>query len=138
MPSTAQASVLRRALASERVRYLLVGGWNTLFGYGVFVVLQETIGDDIGYLGVLLVAHVLSVLVAFAGYRWIVFRVTGNVLRDLMRFWSVYLTVFAVNLVALPFMVEVLGMPIVPSQGIFLVITIIASYLSHKHFSFRR
>lgn len=134
----AEESVLRRALASERVRYLLVGAWNTLFGYGVFVGLEAAFGDELHYLGVLVVAHVISVLVAFVGYRRLVFRVTGSVLRDLLRFWSVYLTVFAVNVVALPVLVEAGGLPVVLAQGIFLVLTVIASYVSHKHWSFRR
>jgi putative flippase GtrA len=138
MPSAVLPSPLLQLLASPRVRFLLVGGFNTVFGYALFVALQETLGETLHYLGVLLVAHVISTLVAFAGYRYIVFRVRGNVLVDLLRFWSLYAAVLAVNAVALPALVELGGVPVILAQGVFLVLTIIVSYVGHGRFSFRR
>jgi putative flippase GtrA len=125
-------------LTGERIRFVLVGAWNTLAGYAIFVALHEAFADDVGYLGVLLLAHVLSVLVAFAGYRYVVFKVRGNVLRDLMRFWSVYALVLALNVVVLPLLVEVGGLPAVPAQGLFVFVSALASYVGHKKFSFAR
>jgi len=40
--------------------------------------------------------------------------------------------------VALPLMVSALGMNVIVSQTVFVVVTVIASYIAHNRFSFRR
>jgi putative flippase GtrA len=132
---------MRKALAlanRKEVRYLLVGGWNTLFGWVVFVVLQLSVGAAIGYMAVLVISQVVGILNAYLGYRWLVFKVQGRWWLDFFRFSTVYWIVFGINIVALPLMVSVLGMNVIVSQTIFLVITIVASYVAHNRFSFRR
>ena len=132
---------MRRALAvanRKEVRYLLVGAWNTAFGWILFVVLQLTAGPTIGYMAVLVISQFLGIINAYLCYRWLVFRVQGNWWLDFFRFSTVYWIVFGINLAALPLMVSVLGMNVIVSQTIFLVITIIASYVAHNRFSFRR
>ena len=122
----------------KEVRYVLVGGWNTLFGWAVFVALQLTVGAAIGYMAVLVIAQVVSIINAYLCYRWLVFRVRGNWWLDFFRFSTVYWIVFALNIVALPLMVSVLGMNVIVSQTVFVVVTVIASYIAHNRFSFRR
>lgn len=123
---------------SRGVRFLLVGGFNTIFGYACFVGLQQTVGQRTHYLVVLLIAHVLSVLLAFVLYRILVFRVTGRILGDLWRFWSVYLVALAINLVALPLLVELGKLPVVLAQALVLVGTVCLSFVAHGRFSFHR
>jgi putative flippase GtrA len=120
------------------LRYLLVGAWNTVFGYGVFAALQLTLGDRVGYIILLAVAQVLGTLNAFIGYRTLVFRVEGDVLRDLGRFSTVYLGAFLVNLAALPLLVEVFGVPVLLAQAVVVAATVVASFFVHRGFSFRR
>ena len=122
----------------QGVRYLLVGIWNTIFGYSVFVVLELTVGHRIPYILLLAVSQVIGTLNAFFWYRWLVFRVSGHVWRDLARFSLVYAGAFAVNLVALPFLVEVFGMNVLVAQALVVGGTIVASFLLHRNFSFRR
>jgi putative flippase GtrA len=70
-------------------------------------------------------------------HRRFVFRVQGHVLRDLARFWTVYLTGAGINIVALAALVE-LGMGRIPAQVIIVACTTLLSYFVHRHFSFRR
>ena len=135
-----RARLMAAAARADRkeVRYLVVGGWNTLFGYLVFAVLQLTVGHVIGYMAVLVIAQVIGILNAYVLYRAFVFQVKGNWWFDLVRFSTVYWIVFGVNVIALPLMVSVLGMNVLVAQAIFLVVTVIASYFAHNHFSFRR
>jgi putative flippase GtrA len=125
-------------LADQRVRYLLVGGYNTVFGYGVFAALYLLIGDWAPYLALAFVANVVGVLNAFVAYRLLVFRVRGNLGRDLVRFSSVYLVAFVLNLALLPVAGEVIGLPTLLAQAVVLFVTAVISYLGHKNFSFRR
>jgi putative flippase GtrA len=67
-----------------------------------------------------------------------VFRVQGSWWLDFFRFSTVYWIVFALNIVALPLMVSALGMNVIVSQTVFVVVTVIASYIAHNRFSFRR
>lgn len=124
-------------LRSEHFRYLAVGGWNTAFAYAVFASLHLAF-PSLNYMVVLLLTHVVGTTNAFLTYRYIVFRVRGRFFIDLGRFVLVYLGAFAFNLVALPLLVEGLGLNVLFVQGAIIVVTVASSYLGHKYFSFRR
>ena len=120
------------------LRFLAVGVVNTAYGYAVFVALQLGLGDRLHYLGVLLVAHVISVLTAFVLYRRFVFHASGGpVLHELARFWSVYLVALLVNALVLLAAVEGLALPVLLAQALALVVTAAMSFLGHSRFSFR-
>ena len=127
-------------LADERVRFLVVGGINTVVGYLAFAALQLSVGHVIGYLGSLYGSYVLAVSLAFVLHRRFTFRVqgTGNRLVDFARFASVYVVSLAANTVVLPVLVELGGLHPLVAQAISVVVTTIISYFGHKYFSFRR
>ena len=122
----------------QGVRYLLVGIWNTIFGYGFFAILEITLGHVVPYMLVLVVAQVVSTVMAYVLYRYLVFKVRGHFWRDLVRFSLVYAAAFAVNLVLLPVMVSGLGWNVLLSQALIVGGTVIASFFAHRNFSFRR
>jgi putative flippase GtrA len=129
---------LFRLVKDQRVAFLIVGGINTAIGTGWFVVLLPFLGRVVGYLGVLVCAHVVAVLCAFVLHRRFVFRVTGHVLRDLARFELVNLSVLGFNLATLPVLVELLGWPVLLSQLVIAGVTVVYSWFAHRGFSFRR
>lgn len=120
----------------EQLLYLVVGGWNTVFGYGVWALLQLVLGDRLHYLVIVVMAWPMAVLNAYLGYRYLVFRSRGSILRELPRFSLVYVTSLIVGLVALPILLNVLPLSIYVVQALLTVIVVIASYVSHKYFSF--
>ncbi|MHA7651323.1 GtrA family protein [Mycobacterium sp. ML4] len=144
-PESAPPGPLIRLVHDQRVAFLLVGAINTVVGFGIFVACSESIGRLVdhqsgrvaGSLVTLGISHVLSVLFAFVMHRRFVFRVHGQVLRDLARFESVYLTALGINAVALPVLVE-LGLHRIPAQAIILAASTVLSYFAHRYFSFRR
>jgi putative flippase GtrA len=144
-PQSAPPGPLIRLVHDQRVAFLVVGGINTVVGFGIFVACSETVGHFVdrrfgmvaGSLVTLGISHLLGVLFAFVMHRRFVFRVRGHVLRDLVRFESVYLTTFGINAVALPVLVE-LGLHRIPAQAIIWVPAVLLSYFGHRHFSFRR
>jgi putative flippase GtrA len=144
-PESASPGPLIRLLHDQRVAFLVVGVINTVVGFGIFVACSESVGHFLdrqlgavaGSLVILGIAHVLAVLFAFVMHRRFVFHVRGHVLRDLVRFESVYLTALGINAVALPVLVE-LGMYRIPAQAIIVAATTLLSYFGHRHFSFRR
>lgn len=122
----------------EQLLYLVVGGWNTLFGYGVWALLQALLGDRLHYLVIVLIAWPIAVLNAYLGYRYLVFRSRGSILRELPRFSLVYFATLVVNLMLLPVALTVLPFNIYVVQALFTAVVVVASYLGHKHFSFGR
>jgi putative flippase GtrA len=125
-------------LARQGTRFVLVGIVNTAFGFGLFAALELTFGDQVPYIYLLLVAHVVSVLEAYVLQRSLVFRVEGRWWGDLVRFWSVYAAALALNLLALPLLVEALGLPVLLSQALFLLLMTAGTFAAHRTFSFRR
>ena len=126
-----------RLVRDQRVAFLLVGGVNTAIGFGWFV-LFHLLAPAVGYMGTLVLAHVCSVLCAFVLHRTLVFRVRGHVLRDLARFEVVNLGALALNAAALPFFVEVVGLPVLVSQVLATAFSVVTTYVGHRTFSFRR
>jgi putative flippase GtrA len=124
-------------LDRQVLRYLIVGVVNTVFSFGLFAALQLTIGGRVHYLVILVVTHIVSVLEAYVLQRWLVFRVTGRWWRDLARFWSVYLVALPVNLAALPFLVEVVHVPVLPAQALIMLGVALGTYVAHRVFTFR-
>jgi putative flippase GtrA len=120
----------------EQVMYLIIGGWNTLFGYLVWAVLQYLLHDYLYYLIILVIAWFPSVANAYFGYRWFVFRSKRSILRELPRFSLVYVGTLITGLIALPILLHVLPFSIYVTQAMFTAVMVIVSYLSHKYFSF--
>lgn len=130
--------IIHRLLGDERVRFVLVGGFNTFFGYGIFVALEYL--AHIPYLASLYGSYLLATTVAFVLHRRVTYRRTGtgNVLLDFVRFQGVYVVALAVNTAALPLLVEVAHWTPTVAQGLIVVVTSVMSYFGHKFFSFRR
>jgi putative flippase GtrA len=137
----------QRAQFWQVVRYVSVGGFNTCFGYGLFVAFNYLFrrlgiyGSEIASL----VANVIAITAAFLGYKWFVFRTHGHYLREWLRCLSVYGSSMLFSLVMLPPLTLLLRHWFGRSQmasnvaaAILIVVTVVASYFGHKHFSFRR
>ena len=120
----------------EQVLYLVVGGWNTVFGYCVWALMQFLLGDYLPYLVIVLLSWPIAVLNAYLGYRFMVFRSHGPVLRELPRFSLVYAATLVVNLAVLPIALATLPFNIYVIQALFTVVVVVCSYLAHKYYSF--
>lgn len=106
----------------------------------MFVLLEMLIGRHIGYLVSLYGAAVVATTVAFFLHRHFTYRVsgTGSIVKDFLRFESVYVVSLLINTAALPLLVEIFGVPVLVAQALIVIITTTISYFGHKFFSFRR
>lgn len=130
--------MIRKAWLNEKTRYLLIGGYNTFFGYGVFAAMWMLWGQYFHYLVILMVSHAINVTNAFFGYRILVFRKKGDSWRDFARFNMVYLGAFIFNVLALPVLIEAINFHPLVAQALLVLVTVVASYLLHRRFSFRK
>ena len=120
----------------EQLLYLVFGGWYTLFGYGVWALLQFALGERLPYLAIVVLSWPIAVLNAYVVYRYFVFRSRGPILREFPRFSLVYLATLLVNLALLPVALRVLPFNIYVVQALFLAVVVVCSYLGHRYFSF--
>lgn len=127
-----------RAIPSEKLRYLLVGGYNTAVGCISFALLYWLFSDRAHYLALLVLSHALNAVNAYVGYRIVVFRATGAVLTSASRFALVYGLGFLANLALLPPMVVLFGGRVLLAQAVVIAIIVAATYVAHRYFSFRQ
>ena len=129
------------------MRYLLVGGFNTVFGYGLFAFLNWwfTGLGSYGYLYASILASLISITVAFLGYKWFVFRTRGNYLIEWIRCVGVYGSSMLIGLAGLSVLVPILRKSLHRPElapyiagAIMTAVTVIISFLGHKNISFRR
>jgi len=142
----------RLLLSSELLRYLLVGGFNTLFGYGCyagFVALYKyALSARYLYLTVDLAsitATPIGVTMSFLTYKFFVFRTKSNYMREWLRCMLVYGVSSLPNLFILPVVTKLLLMvrsfrSAAPYLAGAIVMggTAIFTYIAHKKFSFAR
>jgi putative flippase GtrA len=128
-------------------RYLLVGLWNTAFGYGIYAGLTALLTPHIPYAYMIasLLGNFLSITSAFLAYKWFVFKTTGQYLREWLRCMAVYGCAAIIGISLLPVFVFALRR-LTPSKasapyiaGAALTgLAVIASFVAHKNFSFAR
>jgi putative flippase GtrA len=129
---------LKIMLSDKRVKYLLVGAWNTVFGYLAFVALYM-VGVRLGlhYMYALVASQVIGITNAYICYKLLVFRTRGNVMREYLRFYVVYGLAFLINVVLMVVFVDELGVNPLIAQGLIAAIVVVISYLGHSKYSFR-
>ena len=115
----------------------MVGGWNTAFGISLFW-LFHMLWPLVHYLILLVVANEISILNAYVGYRLFVFRSQESIAVELFRFHGVYLASACLGIALTALLVEGVGLGPVMANAISVIITIVASYVGHRHFSFRK
>ena len=125
------------------LRYILVGGFNTVFGYGVFALLNWTLRGigSYSYMYAAVLANFIAISVAFLGYKWFVFRTEGNYLREWIRCFGVYGGSALIGLVGLPILVPILRHYLQRSEGapyiaaaILAGFSALSSFFGHKNF----
>lgn len=130
----------------RKFRFILVGGWNTLAGYLIFVcfdyLFMKLIDTRyIAYMTAMILAQAVSICQAFVMHRYITFRSKTKgraILVEFGRFVMTYLGVCIAAPIMLPVFVEVFKITPRISAAIITLITATISYFGHANFSFRQ
>ncbi len=129
------------------VRYIMVGGFNAVFGYSVFALLTWSFRGlgSYNYMYAAILGNVIAISAAFLGYKWFVFRTRGNYLVEWIRCFGVYGSSALIGLAGLPILVPILRhilhkperAPYIAGAALMMV-TVVFSFLGHKNISFRQ
>jgi putative flippase GtrA len=97
LPTGRLQRIVARFPGGQFFRYLLVGVFNTVFGYLSFAVILTLLNHSIPqrflYLSVIaasLISSPINITVAYFGYKFFVFRTSGNYLREWLKCFAVY------------------------------------------------
>jgi putative flippase GtrA len=122
----------------QKIRFLVVGGYNTVFGYLVFAALYLALGHRIHYLIVGSLAHLIALVNAFVVHRRLVFGSTGQWYSSFFRFSISQLAAFCVGLCGLYVLVEFVRLRPLWAQALVTSMSVALTYCLHRYFSFRQ
>jgi putative flippase GtrA len=123
---------IRWGLAQQSVRFLLVGGLNTLFGYALFTVFYLITHARQPSL---VIATLISILFNFVTTGRLVFANRG--LKRLLPFAAVYAVILGLNMALLEILARS-GVPTLLAQAVSLPVTVVAGYVLNRYLVFRR
>ena len=146
MVRTFFASLTRHIPPGQLGRYLVVGIWNTVFGYSTFAFFTAVLDRYIpaSYMAASLVSSVLNITVSFLGYKWFVFKTKGNYWKEWFRCIIVYSGSIILGLALLPPTVWLVSYvtgntrtaPYI-AGALVMGVQIVLSFIGHKTFSFK-
>jgi len=119
-----------------QLRYLVVGGLNTLFGLGVFAALDLTTARYVGHYVVLTFAAVISIATSHTTQRKWAWLSRAPYFRELARFSSVYVIGYLFNLALLYIAHSGFGAPVIPTQVVITGLLILATFFVHRFWTF--
>ncbi len=113
-----------RKMAGEFLRYLIMGGTNTIVAYAIYLLLLQWMRYEIAYS----IGYAVGIVMAYALSAVFVFRKPMRK-RSAMRFPLVYLAQFLISLGLLRLAVEVIHIPQWLALGFAVVLTIPVTFL---------
>ncbi len=127
-----------------KIKFVIVGVWNTIFGYLVFLGLNFLFSNLFlkrytAYMTAALLSNMLAIINAYIFHKYITFQsaVRGkSIFFEFIRFFSTYIFTIILGLILLPVFVEVFCIDPKISVAIIIPITTLISYFGHSRFSF--
>ncbi len=120
------------------VRFVLVGAWNTLFGWLSYVGCLA-VADRIGvsYLVATIPAQFIAIVNAFVMQRYLVFGAKTGLLASFFRFSLVYWVFWMINTPLLALLVSGAKLDPRVASAILTAGNALLSYVAHDRFTFR-
>ena len=115
------------------LRFLLVGGFNTVFSFCIFTVL---IFCGIKYNVTLVIAYIIGVNCSIFTMQYFVYQSKNHIREYYAKGWITYLSTFLINYIFLYIFIELLQVQPVTAQAVYTVISTIYIYFMHRYFTF--
>jgi putative flippase GtrA len=118
------------------IRYIIVGLWNTLFGFGMFYLFLMFLGDE-NYRYAIILAFAAANLQSHLTQRLLVWKSKQRYWTELIRFFLGALLILALNLITLTVLVDILKFPIIESQFVLTIFITVINFLVQKTMVYR-
>jgi putative flippase GtrA len=126
------------SLDNEKVRYLTVGGFNTIIGYFVGVSIYLLLQNRLHILFIIAIANIISISISFITFKAFVFKTRGGWLNEYLKIYLVYGSTILLSGLFFWLFVDYLSINIWLAQGVTVAITAYLSYIGNKKYTFKR
>ena len=124
-------------LIDEKVRFVIAGIVNMAIRYLIFVLLGLFFSVS-RYQLILLTTWLLSSVIAFFSYKYLVFRTEGNHLKEFVKSLLIWCLSYVLNAALLEVLAGRLAWNVYLAQAAAIVLVVAVNYLLFKHFAFRQ
>ena len=129
-----------------KIRFLIIGVWNTIFGYLVYISLDHLFAmifqkRYVAYMTAAVLSNIIATISAFLFHKHITFKSTvkgKGVIIEFFKFYSTYTATNILGLALLPFFVEVFKIDPKIAGALLIPLVAIVSYFGHSRFSFKQ
>lgn len=118
------------------VRYLSIGIFNTLFGFGVYTMIMVVIPSSY-YLLALALATIIAGFESYVTQRIFVWKSKADARLEFIKFSTVFVSQFCLNAILLLVCVEIFEMDPLWAQYVIGLILVVLSYFIHRHWTFK-
>ena len=127
-----------------KVKFVIIGAWNTLFGYAVFFGFDSLFARIIprryiAYLTAMALSNLLAIINAYIFHKYVTFKseVKGKgIIREFSKFTTTYLVSIGLSLALMPVFVEILRLNPKIAAALVILVCVVISYVGHSRFSF--
>lgn len=120
----------------EKIRFLLVGGFNTVVSYLIFAGFIQILGEA-SYQLSLVLSWILSSFISFSTQKIFVFQTKGNWCREYIKCLLTWTIGYLINAGTLELVVKVLRLDVYIGQAVSILLTTVITYILFKHFAFK-
>lgn len=127
----------------EKVRFLLVGGANTLLSYVLLNLLNAllclVLTESAIYAAniALILQNMITINISFITMRYYVFRSHGVFWHEWIKCVSVYAFMYVFNAVFMTLLMSFFHWPLWLAQMVYIIVSTLLIFCLHKFFSFR-
>ena len=122
---------------SDKLRFLLVGGFNAGVSYIIYSIIIFTLGEQF-YQFSLAGAWIISSVISFTTHRCFVFNINGNIFTQYIKCCTTWVFSYLINAFLLEIFVKKLMINVYAAQIFATLGCAIFTYIMFKLFAFRK
>ena len=121
---------------SDKIRFLLVGGYNAAFSYIIFAIAVYFLGQE-NYQICVALQWIISSVFSFVNQKIFVFCTKGNWIKEYLKCCTTWAVSYACNAIILEFIVRYVTKNVYIGQIVSIFIASVVTYVLFKYFAFR-
>lgn len=121
----------------EKLRFLLIGGVNTGFGYFYSIWFFYFFQESLSVFTILMLNTWVTITFSFITYKFFVFKSSGLWIYEYLRAFTVYGVSGIFSFCIIWVLVAAFGLEYWLVQLVALCVTVIISYYGHRNFTFK-
>jgi len=109
---------ITKAWQQRGIRYLLIGSWNTIFGFAVITILKFTAMPPLNTVAAVTITYVVSVIQSYVMQRKFVWRSRNEIHKEFTKFIVIAISQYVAGLLLIIYFVDYRKFPLLPTQFI--------------------